>query len=406
MQSKNGDITDLYAFQLGRKHKLCLYELVTVLGKENLVENNKDCAIFKITDLKNPQDLQDRLGGTIKIIKLVAKFDNLLSPNKTTEKIKETMEQVLESFFSDAKGKIPFGLSIFNKSTFGIKELLNFGKATLKEIGLNCRFVNNPPTKNPKPSTIYKAKIIQKGIDLNLIYGEEESYFGYSVALQNIDNYSLRDYEKPCRDAKVGMMPPKLAQIMINLAGPDVKSIYDPFCGTGTTLIEGMLMPHIKSVVGSDVDGRMCEFSEQNCKWLQGKFKTHGDFRVFERDARFLTEQVFAEHKIKPESIDAIVTEGFLGEPLVRIPEPAKRDQIFRTLANLHLNWLTAAHKVTSKKCKVVMCVAALRINNKIEYLPRLKEIAQTAGYKIITGFLYDREDQIVAREVIVLEKI
>lgn len=403
--------TNLYAFQLGRKHRLCLCELLMVLGKENLIENNKDCAIFKIPNLKDPQALQDRLGGTIKIIKLVAKFDNLDSPKKKEEKIKESIAEIMESFFEDAKGKIPFGLSIFNQTTFGIKDLLNFGKKTLKELGLNCRFVNNPPTKNPKPSTIYKAKIISKGIDLNLIHGEEHTYLGHSVALQNIDNYSLRDYEKPCRDAKVGMMPPKLAQIMINLAGKDVSTIYDPFCGSGTTLLEGMLMPHIKAVIGSDLDARMCDFSNQNCKWLKEKFKTYGDFNVFERDARFLNSEVLKQHGISSENIDAIVTEGFLGLPQSRVPEAEKRDQIFRTLANLHLNWLTAVHKITRKNCKVIMCVAAFRINsgsgsNKIEYLPRLKELVAAAGYHITDGFLYDREDQIVAREVVVLEKI
>ncbi|MCB9806812.1 hypothetical protein H6768_02830 [Candidatus Peribacteria bacterium] len=42
------------------------------------------------------------------------------------------------------------------------------------------------------------------------------------------------------RSMVVGMMPPKIAQIMINLAtkGDKKVAIWDPFCGLGTTLIE------------------------------------------------------------------------------------------------------------------------------------------------------------------------
>jgi len=43
----------------------------------------------------------------------------------------------------------------------------------------------------------------------------------------------------------VGMMPPKLTQMMINLAIARLREreknqihLYDPFCGLGTTLIE------------------------------------------------------------------------------------------------------------------------------------------------------------------------
>ena len=44
------------------------------------------------------------------------------------------------------------------------------------------------------------------------------------------------------RSMTVGMMPPKIAQIMINLGTKGHKNviIWDPFCGLGTTLIEAL----------------------------------------------------------------------------------------------------------------------------------------------------------------------
>jgi hypothetical protein len=53
--------------------------------------------------------------------------------------------------------------------------------------------------------------------------------------VQNIDGYSERDYGKN-RDMQIGMLPPKLAQIMINISSPlplgeglGVRAFYDPF---------------------------------------------------------------------------------------------------------------------------------------------------------------------------------
>ena len=79
--------------------------------------------------------------------------------------------------------------------------------------------------------------------------------------MQDIESYTKRDRERPKRDAKVGMLPPKLAQIIINLAAgqlPEEKlqnicdiplgepiprrllgqTVLDPFCGTGVILQE------------------------------------------------------------------------------------------------------------------------------------------------------------------------
>ena len=64
--------------------------------------------------------------------------------------------------------------------------------------------------------------------------------------VQNISAYAMRDQKRPKRDAFVGMLPPKLAQIMINLAlgdqEPKDKLLLDPFCGTGVLLQEALLM--------------------------------------------------------------------------------------------------------------------------------------------------------------------
>lgn len=402
---------NLYAFELGRAKDLCFAELLAIFGQSALVERNLDTAIFQLHD-QDFQVLQNRLGGTIKIVEIVGEFD-YKSGKQPYDSIKLIIENLLQSAFSGRSGKIPFAvstLSFKDPTEINIKQLLNFSKIFLKSLGLNSRFVNKN-FKNTKSSTIYKARVLEKGIDLNIIKGDFGKIFvGKTVAIQDIDAYSSRDYGKPHRDAKNGMLPPKLAQVMINLSGVNsgktsAHTIFDPFCGTGTILMEGMLMG--LPVIGSDIAPKMVDFSEKNCQWLKNEFKTSASgselsssFRVFERDARFLNKNTL------PEKIDVIVTEGYLGKLFSKPPEALEQEMSFRELANLHLNWLSAAAPLLPPKGKIVMCTTAYRIGKKLNHFPHFEELVAKAGYKILANFSYSRPDQIVARDIRILEKI
>lgn len=377
-----------YAFELGRKKELCLAELKNLLGANNYHQSIGPLAFFQSKEI-DPQNFLDRLGGTIKIIEILGECSE--------KDLTPTIEKLLQDEFSNASGKIPFSLSTYNfkgRQGINIKEILNFSKKTLKSLGLNSRFVNQG-TKPLRASTIYKAKVIQKGLDLCLINDQKCLKIGKSVAMQNIDFYSFRDYNKPARDAHIGMTPPKLAQIMINLAEPSQK-IYDPFCGTGTFLIEAMLMG--KHALGSDLNPTMIQASKTNCQWICEKKNLQPNFKIFERDARFINKDLVGE-------IDSVVTEGYLGQPVSKLPSAEQREKTLRELGNLHLNWLSAAHKILKPKAKIVMCCAAFRLGSKLQTIPHLEELIKTAGFQLQNRYIYDREDQIVAREILLLEK-
>jgi len=389
----------LFAFELGRKKELCFAELVAVLGKNNLVERNLDTAIFDLKEFDTIK-LQDSLVGTIKIVEIFNNIPYQGSCKPLEPKILDFIAKKLPEIFQNYQGKLPFALSLLsfkNPRELDTRKLLNFSKKTLKSLGINCRFVNQN-FSNTKPSTIYKARVIEKGIDLCLIKGARDLFIGGSITMQDIDSYSLRDYDKPKKDARVGMMPPKLAQIMINFAGKDTKTIYDPFCGTGTVLVEAMLMG--KTAIGSDLDPRMVEFSKENCFWAQEKFETESLFRVFQKDAQDIRKTDL------PEKIDAIVTEGYLGKPISKVPDEKYQEYAFRELAQLHSTWLYNIYELTPKHCKIVMCVTAYKIGSNLVHLPNFAEIAKKCGYRVTETYTYDREDQVVARDIKVLEKI
>ena len=103
------------------------------------------------------------------------------------------------------------------------------------------------------------------------------------VGVQDIDAYARRDQVRPARDARVGMLPPKLAQILINLCGElnDGARILDPFCGTGGILIEAGLIGC--KVVGSDVNWKM-----KNGTAINLDYCGITDYRTFHLDVREL----------------------------------------------------------------------------------------------------------------------
>ena len=106
-------------------------------------------------------------------------------------------------------------------------------------------------------------------MEYNFLEVSGKSYLGITLFCQDIDAYTRRDTEK-IRDMDVGMLPPKLAQIMIHLAcerenahSHKISSLYDPFVGLGTIPIEALNMG-LTRVIGSDQARTMAETTEKN----------------------------------------------------------------------------------------------------------------------------------------------
>jgi len=109
-------------------------------------------------------------------------------------------------------------------------------------------------------SKFSKAHVDLKNPDIvvYLIFTESLGFFGFSTR-----------FEKSDRPKKISGHPHeldwKLCRAMINLAGlKEGDTICDPFCGTGTTLLEAESMG-IHSI-GIDFDNKMSKISEQNLK--------------------------------------------------------------------------------------------------------------------------------------------
>ena len=167
----------------------------------------------------------DRLGGTQKLAV-------------------ELKQKPLEYLQSLPEGKITLGVSDYSgraSRKTATMEALKLKKILVRH-GRSVRVVENKEAVLSTATSLHNGLSGKNGRKVELIK-VDDAWFRVS-GVQNIDAYARRDQARPARDAKVGMLPPKLAQILINLCGilPEGSRILDPFCGTGVVLQEALLM--------------------------------------------------------------------------------------------------------------------------------------------------------------------
>lgn len=215
------------------------------------------------------------------------------------------------------------------------------------------------------------------------------------VGVQNIEAYRRRDQERPARDAKVGMLPPKLAQILINLCGvlePGTR-LLDPFCGTGVVLQEAMLKG--LKAYGTDVSERMIDYSKKNL--------VHYGFSDFELAVGDATNFNWRG------KIGAVACEGYLGRPMSKIPAEIKLKTEKQECGAIMTGFLkNLAGQINTGTPVVVAMPAWLREDGtylRLLPLDLLEELGYNIDNKSREGLIYHRMGQIVARDIIILRK-
>ncbi len=308
----------LYWFLLGREFKLSIAEIFAVFPHGKIIYSGKWVLILDW--LKKEEILQkaDNLGGTIKIFELA---------------LKTSKQEIFEEILKNAKqveGKFNYWFNLFPEKQEKIKKYLIEIKRFLQKNEISSRYVNKSD-KNLSSAQIIWNSLLKKWFDFNLVDLWEIYYFWKTIWVQNIDEYSSRDYGKS-RDMQTGMLPPKLAQIMINLANfkkilKQVKndkntynlwlttyySIYDPFVGLWTILIEAKRM-WIEWLYWSDLNERMVEIARENILKAESKYNKNYIIKIEKLNAKFVNEVNFWD-EVKDWNI---ITEGYLGEIITK----------------------------------------------------------------------------------------
>ena len=384
-----------YLFLLGRQSKLSVAELEAVVGKGEVM--GEFYVVERKKEIADPIALQNMLGGTIKIAKVIAEESSLSA----------VQDKCVDYLDEHGEGKIIFAINMYHFARLFKKELKNILKVVkrkLKKRGKGARFVNKP-VKNVRSVTIHEEHLCQKGTDMTIVKVNQSYLLAYTVSVQQFKQYSFRDYERPARDAKSGMLPPKLAQIMINIACKKALSVvYDPFCGSGTVLMEALLQGH--QVLGSDISEKAVEDTKENLAWVKEKFVHVGNgiIKIFEHDSTKLEKN---DITIVPHTV---VSEIYLGPPLLKTPSELERKKNFDAIKEIFLGALQSLHGILNNDAELVFAVPFYREKNKKYFLDSIIKDAEQIGFKHVAfnnsdtergTLLYYRSDQLVGREIL-----
>ena len=314
------------------------------------------------------------------------------------------------------EGKITLGISDFSKQKkSGLAKQKSMElKRSLARMGRSVRVItsNEPEISS---ATAHHNQLGEKAGCFEIFLIDREIYL--SLGTQNITAYTERDQARPARDAKVGMLPPKLAQILINLCGklPEGARVLDPFCGTGVVLQEAAIMGYVP--YGTDLNERMVEYSKKNLSWLFNE-RNRKRFKILpgliqKKDQILNAISVGDATSFTWEGeIDAVAFEGYLGAPMSKPPVDIKFKTEKAKCREIAMGFMKNITPQIKSGTPVVMALPAwLRENGKYAGLNILDEI-QEMGYNFEkfqdlsqSDLLYYREGQIVAREIIVIRK-
>jgi tRNA G10 N-methylase Trm11 len=387
-------------FILGRTPGIARAELESLYGAEHLVA----CADYAVLSDLNTRDIAfARLGGTVKLA-------NVLGVVKTHDwrtVQKELTSQAIALAQDLAEGKVQLGISVYGLRA-NPRQLMGAGlemKKSLRAHGYSVRLVPNQEPALSSAQVLHNHLTGERGIELIAVQHGNETILARAVNVQDINAYAARDQGRPKRDAFVGMLPPKLAQTIVNLGVGSLPPshetlVLDPFCGTGVVLQEAALMGY--GMYGTDLEPRMVDFSRQNLAWLSERSSTP-DSLLEAGDA--------TKHTWHPSPL-IVASETYLGRPLSNWPKPETLTDIIGTCNVIIQKFLRNIGGQLQPGNRLCLAVPAWRApNGRIYHLPLLDLLGEM-GYNRVSfehaseeEMVYYRPEQLVARELLVITR-
>ena len=445
----------MYIALLGRQPEISLAELAAVFGVDNVTRISQQFA-----KVQTAQFDITTLGGTIKCAKVITELPASRTDKASLLAASRFITQHYHTKWAHSPHKITLGLSAYslNVTARDVQKTGLILKSSLKKSGTSLRLIpNDQPAlstatahNNKLGGSPHKVELLLvKTTDRRLIIAE-------SRGVQNITAYTRRDRHRPKRDAFVGMLPPKLAQIMLNLAldaGPLARHrscgnsvisripavssksnasgntvrrtidlserlesdpltevgrrhplILDPFCGTGTVLQEALLAGY--DVVGTDLSQKMVDYTTENLSWLQSTFTAPS--RPVGRVINIHQADATTHHWPNSENLTAVVCETYLGQPFSAPPAPQKLAEVVGNCNHIITSFLTNIRPQLAPNTPLCIAVPAwYDASSRATHLPLIKNLQRLGYYQLNrTPLIYRRPDQIVARELLVLKPI
>ncbi len=414
-----------YFFILGTNPVLSTAEIIALLDGRHftVTEMYKQALIVDAAPgfTLDAQGLMGRLGGTVKIGAILAEGLAV-----DAEVLETRMLEGLAPRVADI-GSATFGLSIYSlesdkpstKAATAAQRFRDVGmrvKRRLKDAGCAARWVKPQVGTALTSASVGNNRLLMDGAEFVALVKGDAMMFGRTEVIQPYEDFSAVDYGRPERDTVQGMLPPKLARIMINLihVSREVTDIglMDPFCGSGTILTEALRIGFSR-LYGSDKNPAAVEATRKNLAWIEesGHGKGAGDVALFAADARNIRQHLGGA------AIDAIVTEPYLGPPLKGTERRGELQKTLDELTKLYYEALSSWRAVLKPGAPVVMAMPVF-IHGMEKHGISVGQF-ETLGYRTESllpslilsrlgtretknkGLLYGRNDQHVWREIV-----
>jgi tRNA G10 N-methylase Trm11 len=378
-----GNFTGLSQAELGRVFDI--YDISTdtiknFSGKILLVESN-DLEILKVERIFN------RLGGFIRVGQIVEEIDGFLEEYK--------------------ENKVIFGISYLGTQNFDtekIKKLSHQIKKSFKKRDISSRYIL-PKRDELNSAQVTSNSILEKGFELCILENENEQIYGKTLAIQDIESFSHRDYNKPSADTDMGMLPPKLARIMCNLTALQSGTIWDPFCGSGTIPMEATILGY--NILASDIDKDAVKATKANIIWLsQNGYIGDILYETFQFD--ITRPEGKTVRKISNTDLDAIVFEPYMGPPQRKVLSSQKADILLNDVKKLLTKFKSIVDNSFNGKV-VVMIIPSYKTNRGWKTFS-VRDIFDKRWDILNKDYAqedlkWERNNSIISRNIFILEK-
>lgn len=369
-----------YYFQVGNTPLLSILEL------EHLTKGKLQPISSQIYSLKTEAEididsLQQQSGGLVKTYQWIANLET----NSPSE-----IESRAVEYLSQQTGKVIFSVTDLS----GLKSEDTDLAAIKKQ--LTSQDIKSRYLDSGKYGLTAAVLSHQKVHELVIIQDNEKLILAKTVSIQDIDDWTKRDRRKPYADRKKGMLPPKVARMMVNIAKNLFESnsypiIHDPFCGSGTILMEALMMGCNAS--GSDLDVNSVRGSKENLEWLIEEYGI--DKKVPPVHLLDATQPLPTPMANK---INAIVTEPFLGKPR---PQEHELKNIFKGLYRTYLGAFKNWSRFLRPGGIVVIIFPVVETKSQTYDLNKLIDKLSQLGYTTMSQpVIYSRPQAIVKRQL------
>ncbi|MFW9787446.1 MAG: TRM11 family SAM-dependent methyltransferase [Candidatus Thorarchaeota archaeon] len=442
------------AFVLGSNWLLSIAELLVYIQDRGydgiLIDHSRSAALVDIKQrLNNDQivDMQSSLGGAFKIGKVIWEYDidlplGAYPAKKVTNK--EDLKEIrkcpwLKIVWPRVKGKkIRFGVSTypifegrfpinFRRFSRGMNDQV---KKLLVENGARRAdyYIYDEPDRRVEgrlnialwPKTIARNSLLTPpNAEVLAVFSEKKLYIARTNVVYDSMLQQYRDESRPFVSAEISTSP-KICRTLLNLSGArSGDTIIDPFCGTGTLLMEAAMLG--MKCIGVDIDGDQVQGARSNLKWLAKDMGEKLDYDIFVGDSRNLSSLV-------KKQVDAVAFEPVLGPIYKKRPLLSEAEETILELTELYNQVLGEISKILRPDGRIAMTIPVISTETEPVSV-KFSDLTRNTGlalYRLLPGesimthrdidprlkirpsreLIPERKrGQVVQRAVIVLEK-